>query len=86
MLVRLTPQMIDALKSTPEIPDNLKHCVAATKQNGDSLSVEIDEDEAMAMTEMCQWYIKKDPATGKLGPKAMVFDGIVRAIYTAQDE
>jgi hypothetical protein len=35
---------------------------------------------------MCQWYIKKDPATGTLGPKALVFDGIVRAVYKAQDE
>jgi hypothetical protein len=85
MLVRMTPPMIEALKSTPEIPDNLKHCVAAAKGNGDSFSVELDEDEAMAMTEMCQWYIKKDPATGTLGPKAMVFDGIVRAVYKAQD-
>jgi hypothetical protein len=39
----------------------------------------------MAMTELCQWYIKKDPATGQLGPKAVLFDSIVRAVYAAQD-
>ena len=85
MQVRLTPPMIEALKSTPEIPDNLVRCVAAAKKNGDGFSLELSEDEAMAMTEMCQWYIKKDPATGKFGPKAEVFDAIVRAIYKAQD-
>jgi hypothetical protein len=77
--------MLDALKATPEIPDNLKQCVASSKKNGDSFAMTLDEDEAMAMTEMCQWYIKKDPVTGKYGAKAELFNGIVRAIYAAQD-
>jgi hypothetical protein len=85
MQVRMSPPMIAALKSTPEIPDNLVRCVASAQKNGDGFTVEMDEDEAMAMTEMCQWYIKKDPATGQYGEKAQVFDAIVRAIYAAQD-
>ena len=86
MQVRLTQPMIDALKGTPEMPDNLKACVDGATKNGDAWSVAMDDDEAMAMTEMCQWYIRKDPETGKLGPKAEVFDGIVRAVYKAQDQ
>ena len=85
MQVEITATMLDALKATPEIPDNLKRCVEGAKKNGTSYTMTLDEDEAMAMTEMCQWYIKKDPATGKLGPKAEIFDGIVRAVYAAQD-
>ena len=85
MEVRLTEPMLEALKATPEIPDNLKRCVEGAKKNGSVYVMTLDEDEAMAMTEMCQWYIKKDPATGKLGPKAEIFDGIVRAVYAAQD-
>ncbi|MBI4502395.1 MAG: hypothetical protein HY700_14695 [Gemmatimonadetes bacterium] len=85
MQVSMTRPMIEALKSTPEIPDNLMRCVTAAKGDGGGYSVEMNEDEAMAMTEMCQWYIKKDPATGTFGPKAEVFDAIVRAIYKAQD-
>ena len=85
MQVRITHAMLDALKATPEIPDNLKRCVDHAKKHGDAFAMTVNEDEAMAMTEMCQWYIKKDPVTGKLGAKAEIFDGIVRAIYAAQD-
>ena len=85
MQVRMTPAMIEALKATAELPDNLARCVTGARREGDAFEVTLNEDEAMAMTEMCQWYIKKDPFTGKLGPKAEVFDAMVRAIYAAQD-
>ncbi len=78
--------MLDALKGTLEIPDNIKRVVAEAKKDGDGYSVTIDQDEAMAMTEMCQWYIKKDPVTGKLGTRAEIFNGIVKAIYAAEDQ
>jgi hypothetical protein len=86
MQVRMTSPMIEALKTTPEIPDNLAAVVQGARKDGDGFAVDMDEDEAMAMTEMCQWYIKKDPVTGKLNAKAEVFDGIVRAIYAAEDQ
>jgi hypothetical protein len=85
MQVRVTQAMLDALKATPELPDNLKRSVQGALKNGDAYAVTLDEDEANSMTEMCQWYIKKDPATGKFGPKAEIFDSIVRAVYAAQD-
>jgi hypothetical protein len=85
MLIRLSPPMLAALKATAELPDNLKSCVDAARKDGDAFVLELDEDEAMSMTEMCQWYIKKDPTTGQYGEKAQVFDAIVRAIYAAQD-
>lgn len=86
MHVRLTQPMIDALKATPEIPDNLRRCVESAIEEGSAWMVTLDEDEAMAMTEMCQWYIRKDPETGTFGPRAALFDGIVRAVYKAEDE
>jgi hypothetical protein len=85
MQVRLTPAMIDALKASTEMPDNLVRCIAGAQRQGDAFRVTLDDDDAMSLTEMCQWYIKKDPVTGKLGPKAEIFDGIVRSIYAAQD-
>ncbi len=86
MNVRFTQPMLEALKATPEIPDNLKRVVDGAKAADGAFSVDLNEDEAMAMTEMCQWYIKKDPVTGKLNAKAEVFNGIVRSIYAAEDQ
>jgi len=37
----------------------------------------------MALTEMCQRYIRKDPTTGQLNDKARMFQAIVDAIDEA---
>lgn len=86
MRVPLTRAMLDALKAAPDLPDNLVKRTNSAAAQGEGFQVTLDDDEAMALTEMCQWYIRKDPTTGKLGPKAEVFDAIVRSIYAAQDQ
>ena len=85
MQVRMSAGMVDALKATPEIPDNLMRCVTTAKRDGSEFLVTLSEDETMAMQEMCQWYIQKDPATGNLTARAQIFDAIVRVIYQAED-
>jgi hypothetical protein len=80
MNVRLTETMLAALRETPEIPDSLLARVnGARKEDGQSVMT-LSDDEAMAMTEMCQWYIRKDPKTGQLNDKARMFQAIVDAI------
>jgi len=84
MDITLTRPMIDALKSAPDLPENLRKLVNAAHGHGDHFHMTLDDDEAMAMTEMCQWYIRKDPTTGQLGEQAKVFEGVVNAIYQAE--
>jgi hypothetical protein len=83
MHVHLTEPMLTALRGAPEMPDNLLARVNAAARDGDGFAVTLSEDEAMAMTEMCQWYIRRDPTTGTLGEQAKLFDAIVSAIYAA---
>ena len=82
--MRLTEPMLSALRQVPEIPDNLLARVNAARTDGGGLVMALNEDEAMAMTEMCQWYIRKDPTTGQLSEQARKFEGIVNAIYEAE--
>lgn len=84
MNVRLTDPMLTALRHVPEIPDNLLARVNAARQDGGGYLMALNEDEAMAMTEMCQWYIRKDPTTGQLGVQARMFEEIVNAIDRAE--
>jgi hypothetical protein len=84
MNVRLTEPMLIALRGVPEIPDNLLARVKGARPDGGGFVMALSEDEAMAMTEMCQWYIRKDPTTGQLGEQARVFEGIVDAVYAAE--
>ncbi len=84
MQVRLTAPMLTALRETPEMPDNLLARVKGARRDGDEWVCTLSDDEAMAMTEMCQWYIRKDPTTGQLNEKAKTFEAIVNAIYQAE--
>ncbi len=83
MDVRISAEMLDALRNTSEIPDNLLAAVNSASAVDADFVLRLNEDESMAMTEMCEWYITKDSATGELTEKAKIFDGIVRAIYEA---
>jgi hypothetical protein len=83
MHVHLTDAMLAALRETPEIPDNLLARVNGARKDGGQPVMTLSEDEAMAMTEMCGWYIRKDPTTGQLGEKAKLFQAIVDAIDRA---
>ena len=78
--------MLKALKGVPELPDNLMACVEGASADGSDYVMTLDEDESMAMTEMCQWYVKKDPVTGDLSEKAVLFNTIIDAIYDADME
>jgi hypothetical protein len=81
--VSMTDQMLDALRHTPEIPDSLRRRVDTARPEGAAFAVTLSDDEAMAMVEMCQWYIHQDE-NGDFPPKAALFDSIVTAIDDAQ--
>lgn len=83
MEVRISSEMLEALRNTPEIPDNLLAVVNNASSADADFVLQLEEDERTAMTEMCEWYITKDPATGELTDKAKIFDNLVKAIYEA---
>jgi hypothetical protein len=83
MEVRMTEIMVKALTETPEIPDNLLTCLRSAKADGDILLVDLGQDERMAMTEMCEWYVRTDPGTGELTEQGKLFESIIQAIIDA---
>lgn len=83
MQVQMTTEMLEALRDTLEVPDNLRKRLDDARREGNAYAVTLNDDEAMAMAEMCQWYIYQDEM-GQLPPKAALFDAIVTAIDEAQ--
>lgn len=83
MELRLNEEMIAALRETPELPDNLSACIEAAHAESDSFVVTVDDDEQMALTELCEWYVRKDPETGELTKQGRIFDAIVQLIIDA---
>ena len=83
MEVRLTQKMLTAVQETPELPDNLRARVSDAKADGDVLVLTLDDDERMAMTEICEWYVRTDPESGDLTEQGRLFDDIIQAIIDA---
>ncbi len=83
MEVRLTQKMLTAVKETPELPDNLRARVSDAKADGDVFVLTLDDDERMAMTEICEWYVRTDPESGDLTEQGRLFDDIIQAIIDA---
>ncbi len=83
MEVRLTQKMLTAVKETPELPDNLRARVSDAKADGDVFVLTVDDDERMAMTEICEWYVRTDPESGDLTEHGRLFDDIIQAIIDA---
>ena len=83
MKVRMTKIMVKALTETPEIPDNLLTGLRSGKADGDILLVDLGQDERMAMTEMCEWYVRTEPGTGELTEQGKLFESIIQAIIDA---
>jgi hypothetical protein len=84
MKARMTAEMVAELKRTAELPEDLLAALNAAQTQDDTFLVGLSDDEAMELVEMCQWYIKRDRATGELDTKAKLFDSIVAAIDNAQ--
>ena len=83
MEVPLTQKMLTAVRETPELPDTLRRRVDDAKPDGDVFVVTLDDDERVAMTEMCEWYVRTDPDSGDLTEQGRLFDEIIQAIIDA---
>ncbi len=83
MEVPLTHKMLTAVRETPELPDNLRRRVDDAKPDGGVFVVTLDDDERVAMTEMCEWYVRTDPDSGDLTEQGRLFDEIIQAIIDA---
>lgn len=80
----MTAEMLTELKQSPELPEGLRAAIDGARPHGNASLVELSGDQAIELAELCQWYIKSDPATGELTARAEVFDSIVTAIDDAQ--
>lgn len=79
----MSQEMLAALKQTPELPDNLRVCVDGAEPDGDDWLVTLDQDEQMALAELCEWYVRTDPETNQLTEQGKLFDRIVQVIIDA---
>ena len=84
--VPLTADMLKALKGADETPDTLVQAIAGVKASGPGYTLSLTGNQAIAMTEMCEWHIRTDPKTGKVSAATKVWDDIIRAVQEAEEQ
>ncbi len=84
MKIAIDQSIHDALKSIDHVPDNLKARFDGMTPEGKGYTLTLSEDDATALAELVQWYIKVDPATNMPTPKSVAFNELIRRIDEAQ--
>ena len=84
--VPLTQEMLAALQSATEMPETLVQAIAGVKADGKSVVLTLNNNQAIAMTEMCEWHVRTDPKTGKVTAATRVWDDVIRAIQHAEEK
>jgi len=77
--------MLTALKTAEETPDTLVQAIAGVKPDGKGFVLQLSGNQAIAMTEMCEWHVRTDANTGKVSAATKVWDDIIRAVQQAED-
>ncbi len=85
MKIAIDQAIHDALKRIGHVPDNLKTRFDAIAPDGKGgYTLALSDDDATALAELVQWFIKTDPATGKPTPQSAPFNELIRRIDEAQ--
>ncbi len=85
MKIAIDQAIHDALKGIGHVPDNLRARIDAIVPAGaGGYTLTLSDDDATALAELVQWFIKTDPATGKPTPQSAPFNELIRRIDEAQ--
>ena len=88
MEIRLDQAMLDALKRAKHIPPDVQKDIdTAQPEPGTTpprYRLHLSDDEAMELSELVQWHVRTDPATGKATPETAPYAEVIRLITEAQ--
>jgi hypothetical protein len=86
--IRLDQAMLDALKRAKHIPPDVQKDIdAARPEPGTSpvaYRLHLSEDEATELSELLQWHVRTDPATGQATPETAAYAELIRLIAETQ--
>jgi hypothetical protein len=85
--ILLSQAMLDALKTAKHIPPDVQKRMDAVKPEPGSPPVyrlQLSEDEGMELSELLQWHVRSDPATGRPTPDTAPYAEIIGRIAEAQ--
>jgi hypothetical protein len=83
MQILITQSIKQALDGIGHVPDNLRQRFDAVTPAPGGYTLTLSEDDATALAELVQWYIKTDPATGKPTAATQPFSDLIGLVDAA---
>ena len=86
MRILLSQAMLDALKKARHIPPDVQKRVDAVRPESGSpptYTLALSEDEGMELSELLQWHVRTDPASGKPTEDTAPYAAIIGRIAEA---
>ncbi len=84
MRIPLTPATLAALKAAKHIPPDVQREIDAVRPEQGGFDLHLSEDEGMELSELLQWHVRTDPATGKPTAETAPYAAIIAQIAEAQ--
>jgi hypothetical protein len=84
MKIRLNAAMVEALKAAKHIPPDVQREIDAVRPGQGSFELHLSDDEGMELSELLQWHVRTDPATGKPTAETAPYADIIARITEAQ--
>ena len=87
MKIQLSQAMLDALKKAKHIPPDVQRRIDAVKPEPGAppaYGLQLSDDEGMELSELLQWHVRTDPATGKPTADTASYADVIARITEAQ--
>lgn len=88
MEIQLNQEMLDALKQAKHIPSDVQKDIDAARPEPGVLPpryrLHLSDDEATELSELLQWHVRTDPATGQASAETAPYSDLIRLITDAQ--
>jgi hypothetical protein len=88
MHIELSQEMLEALKKATHVPPDVQRRIdAATPGAGATparYALQLSEDEAIELSELLQWHVRTDPATGRPTAESAPYADIIGRIAESQ--
>ncbi len=85
MNIPLTKPMLEALRSAKHIPPNVQKRIDAVQEASDGrYRLQLSDDEGMELSELLQWHVSTDPATGQPTADTAPYADVIARIAEAQ--
>jgi hypothetical protein len=85
--IPLSQAMLDALRTAKHIPPDVQRRIDAVKPEPGSpptYQLQLSDDEGMELSELLQWHVRTDGATGRATPDTAPFADIIARITEGQ--